>query len=51
MPSQPNVLFFVSDSLRVDHVSSFGYDRETTPNVDALANDGVRLENAFSQSI
>jgi len=51
MPSQPNVLFFVSDSLRADHISSFGYDRETTPNVDALASDGVRLENVFSQSI
>lgn len=51
MPSQPNILFFVSDSLRVDHVSSFGYERKTTPNVDALAADGVRLESTFSQSI
>lgn len=51
MPSQPNILFYVSDSLRADHVSSFGYERATTPNVDALAEDGVRLENTFSQAI
>jgi arylsulfatase A-like enzyme len=51
MPTRPNVLIFVSDSLRADHVSSFGYHRETTPNVDALAADGLRLENTFSQSI
>jgi len=51
MPNQPNILFYVSDSLRADHVSSFGYDRETAPNVDELATDGVRLENVFSQAI
>jgi len=51
MPPHPNVLFYVSDSLRADHVSSFGYDRETTPNVDTLAADGVRLESAFAQAI
>lgn len=51
MSSNPHILFYVSDSLRADHVSSFGYDRKTTPNVGALATDGVSLRNTFSQSI
>jgi arylsulfatase A-like enzyme len=34
--------------LRADHVSSYGYHRPTTPNLDRLAQQGVRFENAIS---
>jgi len=47
----PNVLFYVSDSLRADHVSSLGYHRETTPHFDAVADDGFLFEQMFSQAI
>ena len=38
------------DTLRADHVGAYGYDRPTTPNLDALASRGVVFENAISQS-
>jgi len=44
----PNVLVIVVDTLRADHVSSYGYARPTTPNLDHLAQQGVRFENAIA---
>jgi len=38
------------DTVRADHLSAYGYERETTPNVDALAQRSVLFENAISQS-
>lgn len=35
------------DSLRADHVSAYGYHGNTTPNIDELAEDGVRFERAY----
>jgi arylsulfatase A-like enzyme len=47
-PGAPNVLVIVLDTLRADHVSSYGYARPTTPNLDLLAQQGVRFDNAIS---
>jgi arylsulfatase A-like enzyme len=44
----PNVIVIVVDTLRADHVSSYGYSRATTPNLDRLAQQGVLFENAIS---
>jgi arylsulfatase A-like enzyme len=44
----PNVLVIVVDTLRADHVSSYGYSRTTTPNLDRMAQQGVLFENAIS---
>ena len=46
--SQPNVLFVVFDTLRADHVSAYGYSRETSPTIDRLAREGVLFENAIA---
>ena len=35
------------DSLRADHVGAYGYDRATTPNIDALIDDGVAFERGY----
>ncbi|MFC6799891.1 sulfatase-like hydrolase/transferase [Haladaptatus sp. DYSN1] len=43
-----NVIIYVLDALRADHLSCYGYTRETTPNIDALAAEGFRYENCFS---
>jgi arylsulfatase A-like enzyme len=43
-----NVLVVVVDCLRVDHVSGFGYDRETTPALDAF--DAAAFSNAKAAS-
>jgi arylsulfatase A-like enzyme len=40
----------VWDTTRADHLSSYGYSRNTTPNVDQLAQRGVLFENAVSSS-
>ena len=49
-PNSPNVLVIVVDTLRSDHLSSHGYGRLTTPNLDRLAEQGVLFENAFATS-
>lgn len=36
------------DSLRADHCSYWGYDRETTPTLDRMAEEGVAYTNAVS---
>lgn len=47
----PNIIFIVVDALRADHVSSYGYERPTTPNLDAImAAEGVRFEQAITAS-
>ncbi len=46
----PNVIVIVVDTLRADHLSSYGYERETSPFIDQLAAEGVRFENAISPS-
>jgi len=43
-----NVLVYVLDALRADHVSCYGYDRETTPRIDELADEWIVYRNAFS---
>jgi arylsulfatase A-like enzyme len=45
---KPNVLVVVMDTTRADHLSCYGYDRKTTPNLDQLADEGTRFENAIS---
>jgi arylsulfatase A-like enzyme len=47
-PNAPNVLVIVVDTLRADHVSSYGYSRQTTPVIDRLASEGTLFENAVA---
>ncbi|MCP4535524.1 MAG: sulfatase [Chloroflexi bacterium] len=50
-PVSPNVILIIVDTLRSDHVSSYGYHRDTTPNLDAfITNQGIRFEDATSSS-
>jgi arylsulfatase A-like enzyme len=46
----PNIVLIVLDTARADHLSSYGYFRKTTPNIDYLAQRGVLFENAISAS-
>ena len=48
---QPNVLLLALDAGRVDHVSCYGYEKETTPYIDQLAKEGVLFENAISPAV
>jgi arylsulfatase A-like enzyme len=43
-----NVLLITIDTLRPDHLSSFGYPRKTSPSIDELAAKGVAFDLAFT---
>jgi arylsulfatase A-like enzyme len=48
--SRPNILLITLDTTRADHLSCYGYFRKTTPNLDQLAAEGQRFENALAVS-
>lgn len=44
-----NIIVIMADSLRADHTTPYGYERNTTPNLDRLiAQQGVRFESTSS---
>ncbi len=43
-----NILIITLDTTRADHIGSYGYKKGSTPNIDRLANEGVRFENCYS---
>jgi len=50
-PKPKRVIVIAVDTLRVDHVSAFGYKRPTTPNIARMmAKEGVGFEAAHSQA-
>jgi arylsulfatase A-like enzyme len=46
----PNVVVVVMDTVRMDHLGLYGYERETSPNLDALAAESRVYDNAHSVS-
>ncbi|NBB78978.1 MAG: sulfatase-like hydrolase/transferase [Verrucomicrobia bacterium] len=42
------ILYIDIDALRPDHLGCYGYQRETSPNIDRIAAEGVRLENCYT---
>ncbi len=51
-PSQdrPNIVLFISDTLRADHLSCYGRTPQSSPVLDELAGEGVLFENCISGS-
>jgi arylsulfatase A-like enzyme len=45
---RPNVIVYVVDCLRADHVGAYGYELPTTPSLDELAEDSLVLEELVS---
>ena len=45
---KPNVVVFVVDDLRPE-LGCYGHSDMLTPNIDAIASDGVRFNNAYAQ--
>jgi arylsulfatase len=43
------VIWILLDAARADRFSAYGYPRETTPNIDRLAQRGVVFENCYVQ--
>jgi arylsulfatase A-like enzyme len=46
--SSPNLIWIVLDTLRADHMSLYGNDRPTTPELDAWAKEGITFDMARS---
>ena len=50
-PDTPSAILIVLDTVRADHMGMYGYERDTTPRLDALARDvATRYDNARSTS-
>ena len=47
---KPNIILFLSDTLRADHLSSYGYPVPTSPVFDAFCEDAILFESCYSQS-
>jgi arylsulfatase A-like enzyme len=47
---RPHIVFILVDTLRLDHTSIGGYDRDTTPGLQAIAKEGLRFEHHFANA-
>lgn len=45
-----NLIYIFVDALRADHLGTYGYHRNTSPNLDALAARSAVFDNAFTPS-
>ena len=48
---KPNILLISLDACRADHLSCYGYSRETSPFIDEIASGGTRFDNAFVNTL
>src|SRR5207244_3201763 len=46
-PAHPNMIFILTDDQRWDSMSSTGHPFVKTPNIDRIANEGLRFRNFF----
>ncbi len=44
----PNLLMVSLDTTRADHLSAYGYARDTSPNLRAVAGEGVRFHTVYA---
>ncbi len=49
-PGEFNIVLLSVDTLRWDHLGVAGYSRDTSPQIDELANNGVYFRKAVAQS-
>lgn len=45
-----NIIVYLIDALRADHVGVYGYERDTTPNIDAFAGESIIFDNSIAQA-
>ncbi|MCS6760356.1 MAG: sulfatase, partial [Candidatus Devosia euplotis] len=45
------ILYVDIDTLRADHLGCYGYGRDTSPQIDELAKDGVRFERCYASDV
>jgi len=47
-PQKPNIIFILADDLGIGDVSCYGADNRKTPNIDKLAQKGLRFTHAYT---
>ena len=50
MAENPNILLFSMDSQRASNLGAYGYEKHTTPHLDALASEGLVFEQHIAPS-
>lgn len=45
-----NIILILIDTLRADHLGCYGYHRNTSPEIDKLANEGIIFKNMLAQT-
>lgn len=48
--NKPDIIFYVIDALRSDHLGCYGYDKNTTPNIDKFAAENTLFKNAYANA-
>lgn len=49
-PRRPNVIIYLVDTLRADHLGSYGYHKPISPSIDEFAADAVLFERTMAQT-
>jgi arylsulfatase A-like enzyme len=49
-PAAPDLVLVIVDTLRADRLGTYGADRPTSPQIDAMAAEGLVFERAYAQS-
>lgn len=49
-PVQRNIVIILVDTLRPDHLGFFGYERDLSPRMDALARESVVFDRVYAQA-
>lgn len=47
---KPNIILIIVDALRCGHLGCYGYQRNTSPNMDRIAGEGIIFNRAYAQS-
>jgi arylsulfatase A-like enzyme len=50
LPANTSVIVFLTDTLRADRLSTYGFGKPTSPRLDAFAKEAVVFEDAWAQS-
>ena len=48
--TRPDIILITVDALRADHLGVYGYDRPTSPNLDALARESAVIRHHIAQA-
>lgn len=51
LPRRPNIVVYVMDALRADHLQPYGYARATSPRIAEFARQAITFERAFAHSV